>query len=103
MEATQYVEKRESAYKLVGSRVSLDSIVHQFLSGLTAEDIARSFPVLSLEQVYGAIAFYLANRPEVDAYLEQGRADLERQIQEARQEDPEFYRRFDQARLRQSA
>lgn len=33
------------------------------------ESIMQSFPLLSLEQVYGAIAFYLANRAEIDVYL----------------------------------
>jgi uncharacterized protein (DUF433 family) len=33
------------------TRVSLDSIVYEFLNGQTAETIAASFPVLSLEQV----------------------------------------------------
>jgi hypothetical protein len=37
--------------------VSLDSIVYAFLSGQSAGSIAQSFPVLRLEQVYGAIAF----------------------------------------------
>ena len=27
----------------------------------------QSFPLLTLEQVYGAITFYLANRNEIDA------------------------------------
>ena len=47
--------------------VSLDSIVYAFLNGQTAESIAQSFPLLTLEQVYGAIAVYLANRDEIDA------------------------------------
>jgi uncharacterized protein (DUF433 family) len=46
--------------------VSLDSIVYTFLSGQSAEAIAESFPVLSLEQVYGAITDYLAHREDVD-------------------------------------
>ena len=66
----QYVEKAEGVYRLPGTRVSLDSIVHAFWRGQTAESIAQSFPVLRLEEVYGALTFYLANKPEVDAYLD---------------------------------
>ena len=66
---TVYVEQREDGYWVADTRVSLDSIVYAFLAGQTAESIAQSFPVLSLEQVYGAVAFYLANRAEIDAYL----------------------------------
>ena len=67
-----YVEHKDNGYWVAGSRVSLDSVVLRFLEGLAPETIvAESFPVLSLEQVYGAIAFYLGNRAEVDAYLRQ--------------------------------
>ena len=56
----QYVEQREDVYWVAGTRVSLDSIVYAFLEGQTAESIAQSFPVLTLEQVYGAITFYIS-------------------------------------------
>ena len=39
-----------------------------FLDGAAPETIVKSFPSLSLEQVYGAITFYLANKPDLDAY-----------------------------------
>ena len=64
-----YVEERDNGYWLADSRVALDSIVYAFLAGETAESIAQSFPVLALEQVYGAIAFYLAHRETIDGYL----------------------------------
>jgi Protein of unknown function (DUF433) len=51
------------------TRVSLDSVVYRWLEGLSAETIAGCFPVLILEQVYGAIAYYLGHRVEIDAYL----------------------------------
>lgn len=53
------VDFREGGYWVAGSRVSLDSIVYAFLQGDTAESIAQSFPAISLESVYGAIAYYL--------------------------------------------
>jgi len=84
----QYVEKRDSEYWITGTRVSLDSVVYAFLQGQTAESIAQSFPVLTLEQVYGAIAFYLAHRAEIDAYLEQEQAEFAALRQAAREADP---------------
>ena len=51
------------------SRVTLDSVVHSFNQGATAEDIAQQYPALNLADVYGAIAYYLHFRDEVDAYL----------------------------------
>lgn len=68
--AKEYVEKTgHGSWRLVGSRVSLDSIVHSYWEGRMPEAIAADFPSLSLEQVHGAIAFYLAHRDEVDTYL----------------------------------
>jgi len=68
----QYIEQRDEEYWLEGTRISLDSVVYSFLNGESPESIAQNFPILSLEQVYGAIAFYLANRELVDAYLKKG-------------------------------
>ena len=94
----RYVEQRDEGYWVAGSRVSLDSIVYAFLEGQTAESIAQSFPVLSLEQVYGVIAFYLANRTDVDGYLAKARADYEAKRRAARDADPTFYQKLADAR-----
>jgi hypothetical protein len=42
---------------------------------MSPEAIVEEFPTLSPEQVYGAIAFYLHNKSEIDQYL---REQLER-------------------------
>jgi uncharacterized protein (DUF433 family) len=94
-----YIEKRDQGYWVSGTRVSLDSIVYAFLNGQTAEGIAQSFPTLSLEQVYGAITFYLAHREEVDAYLQKAKASFEMQREAARSADPMFYQKLADARL----
>ena len=57
------------------SRVSLDSVVHHFELGATAEQINESFPSLDLADVYAVIAYYLANRESVAEYL--GRQEAE--------------------------
>ena len=64
-----YVEYRNDTYCVEGTRISLDSVVYAFQKGLSPESIVQSFPLLTLEQVYGSIAFYLANRTEIDTYL----------------------------------
>lgn len=99
MKREGHVSLREGAYWVTGTRVSLDSIVYQFREGQTAEGIAADFPVLSLEQVYGAIAYYLGHREEIDAYLREGEAQFEREREAERRADPEFYRRLAAARL----
>ena len=77
---TNYVEKRNEAYWIAGSRVSLDSVIYAFLEGSSPETIVDSFDTLSLEQVYGAITYYLSHRSEVDAYLEKRRVRLRRTL-----------------------
>lgn len=94
----QYVEEREGVYWVAGTRVSLDSIVYAFLDGQTAESIAQSFPVLTLEQVYGAITFYLAHRPVIDAYLRHEEEAFEVMRQSWRAQDPMFYQKMADAR-----
>jgi hypothetical protein len=56
--------------------------------------------VLTLEQVYGAIAFYLAHQREIDRYLEQQRADYDAKRQAVRDTDPMFYQKMAEARRR---
>lgn len=98
-----YVEIVEDAYRVAGTRVSLDSIVYAFLEGQTAESIAQAFPTVTLEQVYGAIAFYLANSSEIDAYLAEGEAQYEKMRQEQRSADPMFYQKLADARRQRTA
>jgi uncharacterized protein (DUF433 family) len=56
-------------YRVVDTRVMLDSVIAAFHQGHSPETIQQQYPTLSLEAVYGSIAFYLANASEVDAYL----------------------------------
>lgn len=68
--AISYVHQTpEGGWRLSGSRVSLDSIVHAYWEGLSPEATVEEFPSLSLEQVHGALAFYLRHQEEIDRYL----------------------------------
>jgi uncharacterized protein (DUF433 family) len=67
--AKEYIEDRDGSYYVAGTRISLDSIVHAFLRGESPETICQNFELLRLEEVYGAIAYYLANQADMDAYL----------------------------------
>lgn len=92
--AKSYIEQRETGYWVVGTRISLDSIVYAFLDGESPESIAQNFPLLSLEQVYGAIAFYLANRKLIDAYLEAGEAEFQQLQQDCKEKSPLLYEKL---------
>ena len=85
----QYVDLRDQGYWISGSRVSLESVIFAFLDGYSPETIvAECFPILSLEQVYGAIAYYLSNRRQVNAYLQQVDEDFEAFQQATLDPDP---------------
>jgi uncharacterized protein (DUF433 family) len=98
--AKDYVEQRSGAYFVAGTRVSLDSVVLGFLRGESPEGIAESFPALTLEQVLGTLAFYLANREEIDGYLSQGSKDFERLRRQAQRDNPALFARLSDARQR---
>lgn len=93
----QYVEKRNKSYWIAGTRVSLDSVVFAFLDGLSPETIAAEcFPVLTLEQVYGAITYYLSHRDKIDDYLKQ--ADIEFEPLRKTTNEPAFSKKIAEAR-----
>ena len=92
--AKSYVEYRNEAYWVESTRISLDSVVYSFRDGLSPESIVQSFPLLTLEQVYGAITFYLANRTEVDAYLAAEEATFDAMGQPLQASDPGLYNKL---------
>ena len=94
----EYVEQRDGGLWVTGTRVSLDSLVFAFLRGESPEGIAESYPAVSLEQVFGGIAYYLANRQAVDSYLSEGEAEFARLRDEARRRHPALYAELDAAR-----
>jgi len=98
--AKEYVEQRNGEYYVADTRVSLDSVVYAFLRGESPEGVAESFPALSLEQIFGALTFYLANRETIDQYLQQGKQKFELLREEARRKNPSLYARLGEARLR---
>jgi uncharacterized protein (DUF433 family) len=93
-----YVDRRNGGYYAAGTRVSLDSIVYAFRSGDSPETIRQNFPSLTLEQVYGAITFYLAHQEEVEANIREGEAEIDRLLPPLSQSRPELYQRLQRAR-----
>jgi uncharacterized protein (DUF433 family) len=61
-----FVQRRDEDFYVVGSRVPLAAIVCEFQDGQSPEAIRLAFPTLTLEQLYGAITFYLGHKREVD-------------------------------------
>lgn len=94
----EYVKKVEGAYRVGETRVSLDSLVFLFREGMSAESMVDSYPALTLEQVHGALAFYLANQKEIDAYLIDGQRAAEVQHRQSRQTNAELIAKLQRAR-----
>jgi uncharacterized protein (DUF433 family) len=99
----EYVEMRDGGYYVSGSRVSMASIIHEYRDGAAPETIRQNFPTLSLEQIHGAIAFYLGHEHEAATYL----AALEKKWDEldgtAKPASPELQQRIEEARKRRLA
>ena len=98
--AKEYVEERGGGYFIEGTRVSLDSLVYAFLRGESPEGIAESFPALTLEQVFGALTFYMANRETADQYLRKSKEEFELLRRQAQQKNPALYAKLTDARQR---
>jgi uncharacterized protein (DUF433 family) len=94
----EYAEIRNGGYYVAGSRVSLDSLVYLYREGASAEDIQDDFPSLSLEQIHGAIAFYLAHQNEVDENIAEGERDSDRLVAPLETSRPELYARLQRVR-----
>jgi uncharacterized protein (DUF433 family) len=69
--AQDYIEQRDGGYYIAGTRVPLDCIVFEFRNGASAESIRQTFPTLTLEQVYGAVAFYLGHQDAVESSMKE--------------------------------
>ena len=75
---TRSPEIREGRPRIAGTGVTVHRIAGWYKLGLSQEEIAADFGHLSLAQVYAALAYYLLNREEIEAYLASEEADYER-------------------------
>ena len=76
--SSEYIEQHDGGYYVAGTRISLDSVVYAFNRGESPERILEEFPLLrKLSRIYGAIAFYLDHKAEIDKYLEETEREFE--------------------------
>lgn len=64
-------QSADGEIRLAGHRIGLYQLVQAYDEGESAEMMASHYPTLSLSLVHKTIAFYLDNRAEVDAYVDQ--------------------------------
>jgi len=78
------IERRPEAHGgrplIAGTSVSVQRIVGWYKLGSSPEEIAENFGHLSLAQVHAALAYYHANREEIEGYLAEEEAQAERPL-----------------------
>ncbi|HAK96342.1 MAG TPA: hypothetical protein DCM87_15455 [Planctomycetes bacterium] len=55
--------------RIDGTRITVHRIATLYKQGHTAEDIVQAYPHLALGQVYAALAYYHANREQIEIEL----------------------------------
>lgn len=55
--------------RIEGTRMTVNQIVVWYKQGYSPEEIADQYPHLTLSQVYAALAYYHANKEEIEAAL----------------------------------
>jgi len=97
--AANFIERRETGFYVVGSRVSIDRIVWEYRNGEDPEGIQSHYPTLSLDQVNGAIAFYLSHKDEVEQVMEERRRAEDAYLAE-NPTPPDIKEKFERMRAR---
>jgi len=72
--------------RIAGTGVTVQRIVGWYKLGLSPEEIADEFGHLTLAQVYAALAFYHANRDEIEAAIAAEEKSADRLERENREE-----------------
>ncbi|MFO7904821.1 MAG: DUF433 domain-containing protein [Pirellulaceae bacterium] len=60
--------------RIDGTRITVHRIATLYKQGHSPEEIVQTYPHLSLAQIYAALAYYHANRAEIEAELAADRA-----------------------------
>src|SRR2546423_12501256 len=89
----------DGTIRIANSRVSLDSVVHHYKLGASAEQIAQKFPALDLADVYAAITYYLNHEETVEEYLRQQEAAGD-EVQRKIESDPQYQKKSAELRAR---
>jgi uncharacterized protein (DUF433 family) len=57
--------------KIAGTGFTVRSVIAWYKSGMSPEEIALDYPHLTLAQVHAALAYYHANRDEIESDIAQ--------------------------------
>ena len=89
--------------RIKGTRVGIETVLDDYLSGASPEEIMARYRTLTLEQVYATVTYYLCNQEEVDEYLERWRAYAEAAWQEQQRNPPPVVRRLRELKARRQS
>ena len=86
--------QRPDDIRIKGHRIGIESILYEYLDRRrSAEQIAKTFPTLNLDQIYATILYYLQNRESIDAYMRDWKEHGERmRAEQAKSTDPAIVR-----------
>ena len=71
--------------RIDGTRMTINQLVVWYKQGYTPEEIADQYPHLTLAQVYTALAYYHANREEIEVDLAAEKIEADRLEQKYQQ------------------
>ncbi len=71
--------------RIAGTGVSVRRIAGWYKLGMSPEEIATEIPHLTLAQVHAALAYYLANRDQMEAEMAAEEAECDRLEREHRE------------------
>jgi uncharacterized protein (DUF433 family) len=71
--------------RIDGTRLTVNQLVVWYKQGYTPEEIADQYPLLTLAQVYTALAYYHVNREEIEVDLAAEKIEADRLEQKYQQ------------------
>ena len=97
MELENYFEfLSDEDIRIKGTRIGIETVLDDYLDGISPEEIAARYKSLTLEQVYATLTYYLRNRTKVDVYLEAWREYSEQARREQERNPSEVIKRLRQ-------
>lgn len=103
MELNEYLDfNNPNGIRIKGTRVNLEDVVYLASEGMAPGQIHRDLPVLTLEQIHAALAYYYRNRPGVDEYMARQDAEWEADKKKQKEDErPEVVKRLLRLRAEQ--
>src|SRR5687768_12136901 len=86
MKLEEYIRTDKYGERFVaGHRIPLLSVMRAHIErGMDGRELADRFDTLTLEEIYGVLAYYYAHKDEVDTYLRKTQEAIRKQREECR-------------------